>query len=76
MTTHISGARTGDDPDIVTKLSERSVSETVALLTSLLAAQDIKLFAVIDYPPRRATRVSSCATPPWSSSAARSRGHR
>ena len=31
-----------------TKLSERSVSETVAVLTSLLAARDIKLFAVID----------------------------
>jgi uncharacterized protein (DUF302 family) len=34
--------------DIVTKLSHRSVTETVSMLTSLISAKGMKLFAVID----------------------------
>jgi uncharacterized protein (DUF302 family) len=37
-----------DEPGVVTKLSPRSVSDTVARLTDLVAAKDLKLFAVID----------------------------
>jgi uncharacterized protein (DUF302 family) len=37
-----------DRPDIVTKLSQRSVSATVARLTSMIDAKGMKLFAVID----------------------------
>jgi uncharacterized protein (DUF302 family) len=37
-----------DRPDIVTKLSQRSVSDTVARLTSMIDAKGMKLFAVID----------------------------
>jgi uncharacterized protein (DUF302 family) len=35
--------------DVVTKLSPRSVEETVARLSELLAAKGIKLFATIDH---------------------------
>jgi uncharacterized protein (DUF302 family) len=34
--------------DIVTKLSHRSVTDTVSMLTSLISAKGMKLFAVID----------------------------
>jgi len=37
-----------DRPDIVTKLSQRSVADTVARLTSMIDAKGMKLFAVID----------------------------
>src|SRR2546430_986187 len=40
--------RTGDDLDTVTKISGRSVSDTVARLTELVAAKGMRLFAVID----------------------------
>src|ERR1700684_1299536 len=34
--------------DIVTKLSDRSVTDTVSALTSMISAKGMKLFAVID----------------------------
>jgi uncharacterized protein (DUF302 family) len=34
--------------DIVTKLSHRSVADTVSVLTSMISAKGMKLFAVID----------------------------
>ena len=40
--------RTMDDLDTVTKISGRSVSDTVARLTELVAAKGMRLFAVID----------------------------
>jgi len=40
--------RTRNDLDTVTKISGRSVSDTVARLTELVAAKDMRLFAVID----------------------------
>jgi len=40
--------RTGSDLDTVTKISGRSVSDTVARLTELVAAKGMRLFAVID----------------------------
>ncbi len=40
--------RTRDDLDTVTKISRRSVSDTVARLTELVAAKGMRLFAVID----------------------------
>jgi uncharacterized protein (DUF302 family) len=36
------------EPDVVTKVSPRSVSETVARFTDLLSAKGVRLFAVID----------------------------
>jgi uncharacterized protein (DUF302 family) len=39
---------TENEPGVVTKLSPRSVADTVARLTDLLAARNQKLFAVID----------------------------
>ena len=39
---------TGDDVDTVTKNSGRSVADTVARLTELVAAKGMRLFAVID----------------------------
>ena len=39
---------TADEKDIVTKLSPRPVSDTVARLSELVAARGLKLFAVID----------------------------
>jgi len=36
------------EADVVTKVSPRSVADTVARLTNLLAARGVKLFAVID----------------------------
>jgi uncharacterized protein (DUF302 family) len=39
---------TQDESDIVTKLSPRSVTETVSRLSGLLDARGIKIFAVID----------------------------
>jgi uncharacterized protein (DUF302 family) len=41
--------RTAIDDQLVTKLSARSVDETVARLSELLADKGIKLFAVIDH---------------------------
>jgi uncharacterized protein (DUF302 family) len=41
-------AETDDRPDIVTKCSPGSVSDTVTRLTDLLGAKGIKVFAVID----------------------------
>ncbi len=40
--------RTRNDVDTVSKVSARSVSETVARLIELIAARDMRLFAVID----------------------------
>jgi uncharacterized protein (DUF302 family) len=40
--------RTRDDLDTVTKISGRSVSDTVARLTELVAAKGMRLFVVID----------------------------
>ena len=37
-----------DEPGVVTKLSPRSVSDTVARMTSLLADKGVRLFASID----------------------------
>jgi uncharacterized protein (DUF302 family) len=39
---------TRDETDIVTKLSPRSVADTVAKLTGMISAKGMKLFAVID----------------------------
>ncbi len=39
---------TRDDVDTVTKISSRSVSDTVARLTELIAAKGMRLFVVID----------------------------
>jgi uncharacterized protein (DUF302 family) len=36
-------------PGLVTKLSPRSVEETVAKITAIVAAKGLKLFAVIDH---------------------------
>jgi uncharacterized protein (DUF302 family) len=41
-------SRSGDDAGIVTKLSPRSVGDTVARLTGLVHAKGLTLFAVID----------------------------
>jgi uncharacterized protein (DUF302 family) len=40
--------RTRNDLDTITKISGRSVSDTVARLTELVAAKGMRLFAVID----------------------------
>ncbi len=40
--------RTADVPDSVTKLSPRSVADTVSRLIDMIAARGMKLFAVID----------------------------
>ncbi|HEX3922825.1 MAG TPA: DUF302 domain-containing protein [Streptosporangiaceae bacterium] len=37
-----------DEPDVVNKISPRSVAETVARLADLLAVRGLKLFATID----------------------------
>ena len=37
-----------DEPGVVTKLSPRSVGDTVARLTGLLAAKGVQVFAMID----------------------------
>jgi len=39
---------TADEPGVVTKLSPRSVGDTVARLTGMLAAKSVKLFDTID----------------------------
>jgi uncharacterized protein (DUF302 family) len=44
----VAEAQTGSEPDVVTKVSPRSVSETVARFTDLLSAKGVRLFAVID----------------------------
>ena len=44
----MSDAGAGTDADVVTKLSPRSSSDTVARLTDLLKAKGLQLFAVID----------------------------
>jgi uncharacterized protein (DUF302 family) len=41
-------AESGLEPDVVTKLSSRSVSETVTRFTDLLSAKGVRVFAVID----------------------------
>jgi uncharacterized protein (DUF302 family) len=40
--------RSGDDVDTVTKISGRSVGDTVARLTELIAAKGMRVFALID----------------------------
>ena len=40
--------RATDEPGVVTKLSPRSVADTTARLTDILAAKGVKLFTVID----------------------------
>jgi uncharacterized protein (DUF302 family) len=37
-----------DEPDVINKISPRSVAETVSRLTDLLAVRGLKLFATID----------------------------
>ena len=37
-----------NEPDVVTKLSRQSVSDTVAKLTGMISAKGMRLFAVID----------------------------
>ncbi len=44
-----SGASTQSDAAIVTKLSSRSVADTVARLSALVAEKGMKLFALIDH---------------------------
>ena len=39
---------TGSEGDVVTKLSPRSVADTVARLTGMVSAKGMRLFAVID----------------------------
>jgi len=39
---------TAIEPDVVTKLSQQSVTDTVAKLTGMITAKGMKLFAVID----------------------------
>jgi uncharacterized protein (DUF302 family) len=39
---------TAIEPDVVTKLSQQSVTDTVARLTGMITAKGMKLFAVID----------------------------
>jgi|SRR5271165_3053465 len=38
----------GNEPDVVTKFSPRSVADTVARFTGMVTAKGMKLFAVID----------------------------
>ena len=42
------GPPTREEMDVVTKLSARSVNETVSRLTNMVTAKGMKLFAVID----------------------------
>jgi uncharacterized protein (DUF302 family) len=42
------GDAAADEPGVVTKLSRRSVADTVARLVGILGAKGVKLFAVID----------------------------
>ena len=44
----MSDSETRDETGIVTKLSPRSVTDTVSLLTEMVGAKGMKLFAVID----------------------------
>ncbi len=44
----MAGTGIDGEPDIVTKISPRSVTGTVSRLTELLQARDLKLYAVID----------------------------
>ena len=39
---------TAIEPDVVTKLSQQSVADTVAKLTGMITAKGMKVFAVID----------------------------
>jgi uncharacterized protein (DUF302 family) len=39
---------TRNETDVVTKLSHRSVADTVAMLTGMISAKGLKIFAVID----------------------------
>jgi uncharacterized protein (DUF302 family) len=44
----VAEAETGSEPGVVTKISPRSVSETVARFTDLLRTKGVRVFAVID----------------------------
>jgi uncharacterized protein (DUF302 family) len=44
----MTGETRQDEPGVVTKLSPRSVGETVARMADILAAKDVKLFDTID----------------------------
>jgi uncharacterized protein (DUF302 family) len=44
----MTGTEPGSEPDVVTKISPRSVADTVARLTGMIAAKGMKLFIVID----------------------------
>jgi uncharacterized protein (DUF302 family) len=44
----VAEAETRSEADVVTKVSPRSVSETVTRFTDLLSAKGVRLFAVID----------------------------
>jgi uncharacterized protein (DUF302 family) len=44
----VAEAETGSEPGVVTKISPRSVRETVARFTDLLGTKGVRVFAVID----------------------------
>jgi uncharacterized protein (DUF302 family) len=44
----MTGTEPGSEPDVVTKISPRSVADTVVRLTGMIAAKGMKLFIVID----------------------------
>jgi len=76
---HHTSASSQAGADIVTKVSPRSVADTVARLSDLVAEKGLKLFALIDLPtllmlkrrkwsaaiPRRHYRVTGTWVPIW-----------
>jgi hypothetical protein len=68
--------KAGTDVGIVTKLSPLPVAETVARLTGIIEAKNIRLFAVIDQRAEAQGSASTCGRPRWLSSAARWRARR
>lgn len=67
---------TGEPDEVVTKLSPRSVPDTVARLTGILSDKGLKLFAVIDQSAEASQAECACGTPPRSSSAVRPQARR
>ena len=64
------------DQDVITKDSPWSVADTVRLLSGLVAAKGMKLFAVIDHSGEAQPTGWSSGTPRSSSSGAPRRGRR
>ena len=58
------------EADVVTKLSQQPVPDTVAKLTAMISAKGMRLFAVIDQRPRPGRPGSPCGRLRWSSLAA------